>query len=163
MSITDSTYTVSAQADGRRYIRERHTSDDGKVYEIPDWLDDGALDVQVVLAARAALLTQQIAATRAASAFVAGTLLPLPKLKFRELFTGAEREGIDELHATFEAHPGLNAAQKRAIRTGLEDFKNAAHINKPFDARVLAMLGLYVALGLLTAARRDEIVSAGNG
>ena len=161
MAIVSSTYTESApQADGRRYVRERHTDDAGRVYDY-EWL--GSQDAQPVVDARAAVLTAQLQARADAEAAVAGTLLPLTKLQFRELFTSGERMGIDALNAGFEAHPALTTEQKAAIRTGLEDYRMAENIRRPFDARVQQMLGMYVALGLLTADRAAEIVAAGNG
>lgn len=160
-SIITSTFTEGpTQSDGRRYVTERHVDDRGHVYEY-QWL--GEQDAAPVLAARVALLNAQLADQEAAQALVAGTLLPLTKLKFRELFTFAERMGIDALHAGFETHPALSTEQKATLRTGLEDYRMAENIQRPFDARVIAMLNMYVALGLLTPARQAEIVSAGNG
>jgi hypothetical protein len=160
MPIVSSTYTEGPpQQDGRRYVNERHTDDAGTVYTF-DWL--GAQDPAPVLQARAAMLDAQLAERAAALATVAGTLLPLSKLKFRELFTFTERMGIDALHAQFEAHPVLTTEQKAMLRTGLEDYRMAENIQRPFDSRVNAMLDMYVALGLLTAERKAEIVSAGN-
>lgn len=159
--IVSSTYTEGpTQADGRRYVREVHTDDRGQQYD-HEWLGDQ--DAAEVVAQRAARLSELIAQQRAAEELVSGTLLPLTKLQFRELFTAQERMGIDALHAGFEAHPSLTAEQKAAIRTGLEDYRMAQNIRRPFDARVQQMLGLYVALGLLTAERAAEIVAAGNG
>lgn len=147
------------QADGRRYVREVHIDDAGQEYRF-EWL--GAQDAAPVLAARVALLNEQLAARAAAQATVAGTRLPMTKLKFRELFTFVERMGIDELHANFEQHPGLTGEQKAMLRTALEDYRMAENIQRPFDARVVAMLDLYVALGRLTAQRRTEILAAGD-
>lgn len=87
----------------------------------------------------------------------------LTKLQFRELFPAATREYVDEFNALFEGHPGLSAAQKRAIRTGLKDFDNASHIALPLDARVLAMLSLYQAAGILSAEQAAAIVEQANG
>lgn len=149
------------QADGRRYIKERHVDDEGNAYEF-EWLA-GNEEVSLVLSARAALLSDQIVSRRAALAQVAGTLIPLTKLQFRQLFTQEEREGVDAFHLGFESHPALDDAQKATIRTGLEDYKTAENIARPFDARVLGMLGLYVAMGLLTPVRMTAIAGLGNG
>lgn len=158
--IAESTFSEGpAQADGRRYVKERHVDDRGGVYEF-EWL--GSQNAALVLAARAQTLTAQIAEQREAEALVSGTLLPLTKLKFRELFTPAERAGIDGFRAGLEAMQ-IPAAQKAAIRTGFADFDSAQNIVRPFLPQVLAMLDLFVSLGLLTPERRDEIVSAGNG
>lgn len=161
MPIVSSTYTEGpTQQDGRRYVTERHTDDAGQVYTY-EWL--GAQDATQVVQARAASLDTQLAERAAAAATVAGTLLPLSKLKFRELFTFAERMGIDALHAQFEQHAGMTGEQKAMLRTGLEDYRMAENIQRPFDSRVTAMLDMYVALGLLTVERKAAIVSAGNG
>jgi len=161
MTIVASTYTEGAtQQDGRRYVKERHTDDGGRVYEY-EWL--GAQDPAPVLAARAARLDELLAEQAAAQAQIEGTLLPLSKLKFRELFTTVERMGIDALNSGFEAHPGLTAEQKAAIRTGLEDYRMAEYIARPFDKRVGTLLGMYQAMGLRTAERVAEIMAAGNG
>lgn len=160
-NIIESTYTEGPpQADGRRYVKERHTDSEGKTYEY-EWL--GSQDPAPVLAARAARLNAQLAEQAAVQELITGTLLPLTKLKFRELFTTAERMGIDALHATFEAHPSLTVEQKAMLRTGLEDYKVAENITRPFDVRVQTMIGMYVAMGLLTAERMTAIVEAGNG
>lgn len=160
--IVDSSYTEGApQADGRTWVHERHVDSAGMPYEF-DWLRSDQ-DVSAVLQARADTLNQQLAARDAAEALVAGTLLPLTKLQFRELFTPAERMAADELHATFETSEQLTAEQKAQIRTGLEDYRMALNIRRPFDARIQSMLVLYVAMGVLTTARAAEIVSAGNG
>lgn len=160
-NIVSSTYTEGPeQQDGRRYVKERHTDSEGKTYEY-EWL--GLQDAAPVLAARVDRLNAQLAEQAAALAQVVGTVLPLTKLKFRELFTPAERMGIDALHAGFESHPSLTTEQKAALRTGLEDYKVAENIQRPFDARVQQMLGMYVAMGLLTAERMAAIIEAGNG
>lgn len=160
--IVDSTYTESApQADGRTWVHERHVDSVGDVHEF-DWLR-AQQDVQAVLQARAAVLNQQLAARDAAEAVVAGTLLPLTKLQFRELFTSAERMAADALHATFETDSRLTPEQKAQLRTGLEDYRMAQNIRRPFDARIQAMLALYVGLGILSSERAAEIVSVGNG
>lgn len=161
MPIVSSTFTEGpTQAGGGRYVKEHHVDEQGRIYDY-EWL--GAQDAGPVVAARVEVLNAQLAEQADALAQVSGTLLPLTKLKFRELFTFPERVGIDALHAGFESHPGLTAEQKAGLRTGLEDYKMAENIARPFDARVVQMLDMYVAMGLLTAARKAEIVSAGNG
>lgn len=159
--IVASTYTEgAAQPDGRRWIKERHTDDLGEVYEF-EWL--GEQDAQTVLEARAEVLSRQLADRRAAEALVAGTRLPLTKLQFRELFTPTERASIDAFRAGFEQMAALTTEQKASIRTGFADFDTARNIVRPFLPPVLAMLGLFVSLGLLTETRRQAIIEAGNG
>lgn len=155
-----STYTEGpTQIDGRRYVKERHVDDEGHVYEF-EWL--GAQDAALVLSARAEVLGAQITEQQQAVEFVSGTKLPITKLAFRGLFTGAEKQAIDAFNATFEAHPTLTTGQKAEIRTGLEDFKMAENIALPFDTRVQNMLGLYVSLELLSADRMATIIGTGN-
>jgi hypothetical protein len=52
----------AAQADGRRYIRERHTDSGGELHEFV-YLADANQDASVVLANRAAGLADQILRT----------------------------------------------------------------------------------------------------
>lgn len=155
--IQSSTYTEGApQVDGRRYVKERHTDDAGKVYEF-EWL--GTQDAGAVMLARAESLSAQLAAQAEALALVSGTQLPLTKLQFRKLFTQAERESIDALHAGFESLAYLTDEQKAAMRTGLEDYRTAENIAKPFEPGVFAMVGMYQALGLLTPERAAEVLN----
>lgn len=159
--IVESTYTEGpTQVDGRRYVKERHVDDRGAIFE-HEWL--GSQDAGPVLAARAARLSALITEQRDAEALVSGTLLPLTKLKFRELFTQTERAGVDAFEAGLETNPALSTEQRAAIRTGFIDFDNAQNIVRPFLPQVVAMLDLFVSLGLLTTQRRAEIIEAGNG
>lgn len=159
--IVSSTYTEGPpQVDGRRYVRELHTDDRGQTYAY-EWLGDQ--DAAMVLADRAAVLSAQIAAQRAAEAVVLGTALPLTKYQFRQLFTFAERVAVDELEASLEQHPGLTVEQRASIRTGLKDFNAAQDVARPFLPDVLTMLDLFVSLGILTPERKAQIVSVGNG
>lgn len=161
------TYIVSSswtegptQIDGRRYVNERHVDDRGDEY-LYEWLGDTSADV--VVAARATQLNKLIGDQRAAEQLVSGTLLPLTKLKFRELFTTTERANIDAFRVGLETNPALTVEQKAAIRTGFEDFDTAQNIVRPFLPAVTAMLDLFVSLGLLSTNRRTEIIEAGNG
>lgn len=160
MTIVSSTFTEGApQADGRRYVKERHTDDAGEVYEF-EWL--GSQDVGPVLEARAAILSVQLAERAAAEAQVAGTLLPLTKFQFRKLF-GAKQGLVDEFNASFETNPALTAELKRAIRSGLENYRTSGNVARPFLPEVVQMVGLYQALGMLTAEEAKNILEAGNG
>lgn len=158
--IVTSNYTEGPpQADGRRWVRETHVTTDGDELKF-DWL--GTQDAQIVLDERAALLNAQYAARAAARALVAGSLIPLSKLEFRNLF-GAAKPAIDAFNAGFEASTLLSAEQKAAIRSGLEDFKEARYIERPFRADVLALIGLYQTIGILSAEQADAVRAAGNG
>ena len=159
--IVSSTYTEGPpQVDGRRYVSELHTDDRGQTYT-SEWLGDQ--DAALVLADRAAVLSAQIAAQRAAEAVVLGTALPLTRYQFRQLFTFSERVAVDSLEANLEQHPGLAVEQRASIRTGLKDFNAAQDVARPFLPDVLTMLDLFVSLGILTPERKAQIVSAGNG
>lgn len=158
--IVNSAYTEGPpQADGRRWVRETHITNDGDELKY-EWL--GTQDAQMVLDERASVLNAQYAASAAARALVQGSLIPLSKLEFRNLF-GPAKPAIDAFNAGFEASPLLTAEQKAAIRSGLEDFKEAKYIERPFRPDVLQLLGLYEALGLLSKAQADAVRAAGNG
>ncbi len=159
--IVSSTFTEGPdQGDGRRYVREVHTDDQGQTYT-HEWL--GAQAAAPVVEARAQLLGRLLDEQRAAAAFVAGTRLPLTKYQFRQIFTAEERGGVDAFETSFESNPGLPAATKALIRTGFKDFNASGSVTVPFVPGVLQMLGLFVALGLLSQARMDEIVAAHSG
>lgn len=158
--VISSVYTEGAlEADGRRWVKERHTLDNGATLDCFEWL--GNQNAQLVLEARAAELNRQFAEREAADALVAGTKIPLTHQEFRELFPTDKRELIDEFNATFETHTGLSLEQKRSIRTGLRDFDGALAVYRPFDARIPKMLAIYQAVGLLSAADVDEVLSHG--
>ncbi len=82
----------------------------------------------------------------------------LSKREWRLLFTDIERPLIDKFNATFETNVYLNEAQRDSIRSGLEDYKSASVVNKD-DPATAAVLGLYVALGILAPHRPAEILS----
>lgn len=158
--IVSSTYTEGpAQADGRRYVTEVHILDDGDELKY-EWLGDQ--DARMVMEARVEVLNSQYAAKAASQALVVGSLIPFSKLEFRNLF-GAKKKSIDAFNASFELSPLLSAEQKAVVRSGLEDFKESKYIERPFRPDVLMLLGLYQALGLLTAQEVAAITEAGNG
>ncbi|MBK9440726.1 MAG: hypothetical protein IPN53_05165 [Comamonadaceae bacterium] len=81
----------------------------------------------------------------------------LTHLEFRRLFTSTEQEFCDELEATFESNALLSAAQKRTLRTGYKNFYAASKVDLA-DPAIPPVLGLYVALGILDAARPAQIL-----
>lgn len=147
------------QQDGRRYVSETHTDDQGNTYTY-EWLGDQ--NAEAVLQLRSETLNKKLAEKAAALSLVEGTLLPLSKLEFRNLF-GLKKQVIDAFNAQFESHPALNDAQKAAIRSGLNDFAESNYIARPFRSDVISLLGLYKALGLLTEQEFLSILEAGNG
>lgn len=144
---------------GRRYVTETHTDDQGQTYTF-EWL--GNQDANLVVTLRAENLNKQLQDKAAAMALVEGTMLPLSKLEFRNLFKG-KKQAIDAFNAQFESHPALNEAQKSAIRSGLNDFAESNYIARPFRADVIALLNLYNMIGLLTTAEMQAILEVGNG
>lgn len=147
------------EADGRTLVRETHTTDDGESITF-EWLRDGQ-DIALVLQARATELNRQYDAKESAEAVIEGTLIPMSHLEFRNLF-GDKREGIDGFNATFEANGALTSAQKAKIRTGLEDFRHAKNITRPFKPEVVQMVNLYKALGLLSESEAAVVIAAGS-
>ena len=81
----------------------------------------------------------------------------LTHLEFRRRFTQQEQELADELEVTFEANPGLTVEQKRKLRTGYKNFYAATGVDLQ-DPDVPPMLGLYEALGILSAGRAEAIL-----
>jgi len=93
MNLT-STFTVGEpQADGRCYVKETHTADDGRVFS-PEYLNDGTLDPQFVMEARAAVILAELDAREAARLAVVGTEVPHKKYDFLNLFSSIERQAI---------------------------------------------------------------------
>lgn len=158
--IVTSTFTEGPpQADGRRWVRETHVTDEGDELKY-EWL--GVQDAQMVMEERVAVLNAQYAAREAARALVQGSLIPLSKLEFRNLF-GAAKPAIDAFNISFEQSPLLTTEQKAAIRSGLEDFREAKYIERPFRPDVLQLIGLYQTIGILSAEQADAVRAAGNG
>lgn len=151
-----STYTEGPpQVDGRRYVTETHTDDTGKTYEF-EWL--GSQDAGLVLSARAALLTNQLTAQRAAEALVSGTRLPLTKLQFERRFTDAEWQAAQDFNAGFESIPQLTTEQKLMIRRGLNDYRIALDVSLS-DAGTVTLVGLYEAFGVVAPGRASEVLN----
>lgn len=74
----------------------------------------------------------------------------LTKLEFRELFPSAALKAIDRFEVKFEAVDYLTDDQKDDVRTAFNDYHEAKEVNLD-DPRWIPGLGLYVALGMLTA------------
>lgn len=147
-SIVSSTFDVgNAQADGRQYVTERHTADDGTVYDY-SFLADAGTDINLVLTERADILNAQLEARAAAQAIVFGTTLPLSPYEFLSRMTPQERIGIRA------------AAKTDPI---IEDFMallNRAAAVYPLNPDVQAGLGYLVSQGKLTAERAAVIGAA---
>jgi hypothetical protein len=150
------------QQDGSRYVTEVHVDSEGKSYQYV-YACPVNVNAQDVMEQRALLISEQLAAKERAVMLVQGTLVPFTKLEFRMCFTYQERKILDRFHKEFENSLLLSDEQKDDIRTGLEDYKVAEDIARPFNEQVTQMLETYVALGFLTSARMLEIKAIGNG
>jgi len=66
--IVSSTYTQDAhtQQGGGRYVIERHTDDEGQVYQVGPWLAPVGFDVQARVNSRASEINAQLAEAEAA-------------------------------------------------------------------------------------------------
>ena len=67
MPIVSSTHTIDAhtQQGGGRYVIERHTDQDGQVYQVGPYLAPAGFDVDARLAARATQISDQLAEAEA--------------------------------------------------------------------------------------------------
>lgn len=158
-TITQSTYTEGAPEQGGRWVRERHMTDTGTEL-INSWF--GTEDAALVLAARAAEYNRQFAAEEAAAQRASSTMTPLSHLQFVELFPSTAQAQIMALHAQIWTHPGLSTEQRAAINLGWEKFRMASYIRRPFEPAVLQMIGLYQALGFLTAEQAAAVIAQGS-
>ena len=158
--ITSKTFVSAPQVDGTFYVKEIYVDNEGKTYSY-DW--NGTLEnIDLIMEERAEILNKQIQAKKDAIAAVQNTLLPLSHYEFRQLFND-KKELVDEFNEFFESYSYLTEAQKRTIRSGLQDFKMSGAINRPFLPGVLQMLSLYKLLGLITEEDRLRIIAVGNG
>lgn len=82
----------------------------------------------------------------------------LTKLEFRGLFPEAAIKAIDRFEAQFEQASFLTDEQKDTIRTGFNDYHAAENVNLD-DPRWVTGLGLYVSLGMMTAAEVAEVLN----
>ncbi len=163
--IVQSTYTEDAhtQSGGERYVIERHTDNLGRVLTFGPYLCAPAMNPQTVMELRAERINAEFAARDAEELEASNGRAPWSKLEFRNQLGSVTEAGMDAFFAGFEAHPELTVEQKAAIRTGWNRYKEAHYIERPLRPEVLAMLGLLQSLGLITAERIAEIVTAAGG
>jgi hypothetical protein len=81
-------------------------------------------------------------------------LLGISKRDYRNLFTMAERIGIDG----FQSNVTLTAAHKAQLATIYEDFAAARHIDLTHPA-VISAANLFEQLGLIAAGRAAQILA----
>lgn len=144
------------QADGRRYVYERHTFDNGGFVEYT-YMADETIDPAIVMAARAARLNAEMAAKEAALMIASDGALPLTKLQFRRLFSADEQKAIDRFNIQFESRSDLTDGQKDSVRSGLENFKVVQDVSLSDPATQQAVM-TYEALGLIAPGRAAEIL-----
>lgn len=162
-SIVESTFTEGpAQADGRRYIFERHVDNLGRPMTF-EYLATDDMDRQAILSARVTRLNADFAARDAEASEAARGKTPWSKLEFRDQLGQAAEVAMDAFFATFETNGALTDQQKAVIRTGINRYKEAHYIERPLRAEVLSLLGLLKSLGLITQERIDLITEAANG
>jgi hypothetical protein len=158
--IVESTYTEGpTQSDGRRSVTERHVDDLGRPMTF-EYLCSDSMTPQAILDARAARLNADFASRDAEAAEAARGRIPWSKLEFRNQLGQQTEAAMDYFFATFETNPALTTEQKAMIRTGWARYREAHYIERPLRAEVLAILGLFKLLGLITQERIDAIVTA---
>lgn len=145
------------QIDGRRDVTELHTYSDGATQTI-NYLAASDLDLQLVASQRAININAEIGRKERALAEAMNFEVPLDKAEFRDLFTQAEREAIDEFNDTYLSLSFLSEAQKKAIRSGLAYYKDAKRIYLS-NPQTIATVQMYEALGLISSGRAAEILN----
>lgn len=158
MTVTSSSYTTHPQADGRVRVTEKHVLADGSHVSFEYLADLSEIDPAVVMTARAERVAAEIAVRNASLALAQHGSIPWTKVEWERKFTDAEFSAVWAFNDTFESAPYLTDEQKTTIRRGLAEYKLASVVDSA-DPRTQAMIGLYVALGVLTAERGAEILN----
>lgn len=143
------------QHDGRRYVNETHTAENGQVFTY-SWLGDE--DATMVLNARVVGLNNLLKMQDSAQAVVNGARLPISKLDFRNRFSAEDQENIDAFNATFETNANLTPDQIKQIRTANINFNNANSVNLN-DQQTIRGVYLYVAHGLISTNDAEAILN----
>lgn len=164
MSVTIQTSEYFAddneQPNGGRFVTERHVDTLGRTIVFGPYLLTQGMDPAVIMAERAQRLNAQFAAQAAETNEAAVGRIPWTKLEFRNLLGSATEQAMDEFMATFESNTMLDTPTKRAVRTGFARWREASYIERPLRPEVLAMLDLFIALGLMSAQQKATIVAA---
>jgi hypothetical protein len=159
-TLISSNYVLGVpQKDKRIPVIESHLLSDGRVI-IFYYLADESVDVETVLSLRAIRVATELARREEAETIAKDGEIPLTKLEFRNRFTELEQMQIDAFNAGFESHPSLSTEQKAGIRTALKNLDSAQDVRLT-DPRTIAGVNMYVALGMLSSKRAEEILSNG--
>jgi hypothetical protein len=145
--LTSQIITATEQQDGSRSVHERHTDHNGKSYDVVYFAPVG-MDIDLVLASRAAKMGAEIDAKQAAEAESANYTLPLTKKQFLDLFTVTE-------YATIKAAAAANATldyywQKLMVA-------ESVYLSDP---QTIGGINLLEQAGLIAPGRAAEILGA---
>jgi len=146
MIVSSELRDVTIQADGSRNVVERHTDQNGKVYEFV-YNAAAELDLNAVMASRAARIDADLVAQAAVEAEAQNYALPLTHLQFMTRFTMEERVAI---RAAAKTDPVI------------DDFLELLEISDyiyPAHEMTLAGLQYMVSQNLLTSERAVEVGS----
>lgn len=157
-TVTQSTYIAgSLQQDGvSYYVDEHHLLSDGRTVSY-SYMNNGSLDPETVMQARAQRVEAEIQTREASLAAASQGAVPWTKFQFRQRFTASEQQAVDEFNSTFESSPGLTAEQKRQIRTGLKNLESSGAVYADNPATI-AGVQMYESLGLIAPGRAAEIL-----
>lgn len=160
MPIISSSYAVgTTQADGRSYVDERHVAADGQAFRFEYlWNSKDGSDPKVVMQLRARRLDEQLATIEASQQIVDAGRMPVGYAYFRRLFTENELVGIDKVDVYIDSF-GLEQAQVDQHRSTVKQITSTGVVYLK-DPTTRTMLELYVQVGVLAAARVDEILNA---
>ena len=158
-TIVSSNYTAGhPQQDGRRFIKESHLLDDGRLVDF-EYLADEQINPTAVMTERAVRLAAELLSQEAATIEASNGELPLTKYQFRQRFTFPERVAIDQFNGgTYLTSELLTAEQKAGMTTMLEDYKAATEVRLT-DPATIAAVQMYEGLGLIVAGRASEVLN----
>lgn len=163
-TIVSSNCTIGhAQADGRRYINERHLLDDGRSVDF-EYLADQSVNPDAIMTERAVRLADELEAQALASGIAAEGGVPLTHNDFRKRLSLDEQLIFDNFDVPEFAsvHPkiiALDVMQRALVRTGLATYRDVLDIRLT-DPDTQRLVGMLAAFGLLDhAGRAEEILN----
>lgn len=146
-ALVSSTFAVSPpEVDGRCWVKEVHTTDDGQEFDYSYLCDLDAVDPQHVLEARAVVIAVTLAKRAAALVLVQGTAVPLTRFEFLSQFEPQERIAIR-----------TEAGTDPVIYDWMDLLQQSGNVTQANAAAGLAYL---VKQGTLSQARADAILGA---